>query len=150
MSKALSEDLKYSPEKALLKRVYIKDSSFESPSAPGVFSFEWKPTVSIDFSTQARSISKYLYEVLLRFNITVKTDNLVAYLVEVQQGGLFTIKDHNSDVLRRILTSFCPSILFPYAREAIDNLIQKGSFPVLMLGPINFDLLYAKKFSKEP
>jgi preprotein translocase subunit SecB len=75
--------------------------------------------------------------------ITVTSDDETIYLVEVEQAGLFTIQGFEDQQLTQVLNTTCPNLLFPYAREAIDNILSKGSFPPLMIPPINFDALFA-------
>jgi preprotein translocase subunit SecB len=128
-----------------LQRIYIKDASFEAPISPYVFAQEWQPKVELELNTQARKIADHLHEVVLQITITAKLNKQVAYLTEVQQAGVFVIKGMEDESMAQALGSFCPNILFPYAREVIDNLVQKGSFPSLMLAPVNFDALYAQK-----
>jgi preprotein translocase subunit SecB len=43
-----------------------------------------------------------------------------------------------------MLGAFCPETLFPFAREAISDLVVKGGFPQLLLAPVNFNALYAQ------
>lgn len=129
-----------------LQRIYVKDLSFESPKAPEMFQAQWQPEVKLDLNTSNRQLHDDLFEVVLSLTITVQNgpeDNKeTAFLAEVQQAGVFLIKGLGEEELHRTLGAFCPNILFPYAREAIDNLVLRGSFPPLMLAPVNFDALY--------
>lgn len=104
----------------------------------------WKPQVNQELNTKASKAGDDLYEVVLTLTITVKLEEETAFLVEVHQAGLFAIKGIEGQQLAQVLNSACPNILFPYAREAIDNTLTKGSFPALMLPPINFDALFAQ------
>ncbi len=85
---------------------------------------------------------KNLHEVILSITATVNTGQKSAFIVEVHQAGIFMINNFASDQLRHMLGSFCPNILFPYAREVISDLVMRGGFPQLILAPVNFDLLY--------
>ncbi|WP_257293876.1 protein-export chaperone SecB [Endozoicomonas sp. YOMI1] len=137
-----------------LQRIYTKDISFESPKAPEIFQKQWQPEVKLDLSTSNRPLEEGLYEVVLSLTVTVengpegsppgkKSDNKeTAFVTEVHQAGVFLAKGLDEEELHRTLGAFCPNILFPYAREAIDNLVLRGSFPPLMLAPVNFDALY--------
>jgi len=133
----------------MIQRVYLKDLSFESPNAPQSFTAEWKPEVGVDLNSQARQLNETTFEVVLRITITAMADEKTVYLTEVQQAGLFHIANVPKESMGQVLGAFCPNILFPYAREAIDNLVQKGSFPALMLSPVNFDALYAQSAAKQ-
>lgn len=132
-----------------IQRVYLKDVSFESPGAPQVFSQQWKPDVNLELNTRTRPLENDLYEVVLTVTVTAKNEGEVAFLIEVQQGGLFGISGLEQGQMQHTLGAFCPTILFPYAREAIDSLANKGSFPSLMLSPVNFDALFAEQMQKQ-
>lgn len=128
-----------------LQRIYIKDISFESPNSPHVFAQQWQPKVGVELNTKAHTLANHLHEIVLHVTVTAKLDEQVAYLAEVQQAGVFLIKDLADESMAHALKAFCPNILFPYAREAVDSLVQKGSFPALLLTPVNFDALYAQR-----
>ncbi|MCH7743347.1 MAG: protein-export chaperone SecB [Proteobacteria bacterium] len=127
-----------------LQRIYLKDASFESPGSPNSFRVGWKPKINLELNTKHGMVEGGdLWEVVLGLTVTAKTENdEVMYLVEVQQAGIFYISGLEEERLAHTLGSFCPSVLFPYAREAIDSLVLKGSFPPLMLSPVNFDALF--------
>ena len=108
------------PEFAI-QRIYMKDSSFETPKAPEIFREQWEPQVSIDLQTSSKKIEDKIYEVVLGVTVTVKIKELVAFLVEVKQAGIFSIGEFPEDQLGQLLGSFCPNILFPYARESITS-----------------------------
>lgn len=132
-----------------LQRIYVKDLSFESPNAPTVFQQQWKPQVNLDLNTSHTKISDNQYEVVLSLTVTAKLDDKVAYLVEIQQGGVFLVQGIEGPQLGQMLGAYCPNILFPYAREAIDGIVNKGSFPALMLAPVNFDAIYAQALKRQ-
>ncbi|MFS1523246.1 protein-export chaperone SecB [Microbulbifer sp. 2304DJ12-6] len=126
-----------------MQRIYLKDLSFETPMGVEVFKKQWKPQVNQELNTKTAKIDEDLYEVALTLTITVKLEEETAFLVEVKQAGLFGIKGLEGQQLAQALNTACPQILFPYAREVIDNTVVKGSFPALMLPPVNFDALFA-------
>lgn len=125
-----------------LQRIYIKDSSFEAPLGAQAFTKQWRPQVNVELNTQSSSVVEDTFEVVLTITITAKLDDETAFLVEVQQAGLFLVKGLDNENLRRVLGIMCPTILFPYARETVDSMVLKGSFPPLMLQPVNFEALY--------
>jgi len=133
----------------MIQRVYLKDLSFESPNSPQSFTAEWKPEVSVDLNSQARQLNETSFEVVLRITITAKAEDKTVYLTEVQQAGLFHIANVPQESMGQVLGAFCPNILFPYAREAVDSLVQRGSFPALMLAPVNFDALFAQNMAQK-
>ncbi|WP_369601343.1 protein-export chaperone SecB [Hahella sp. SMD15-11] len=132
-----------------LQRLYLKDLSFESPNSPLIFQTEWQPQVGMDLNTNNTQLSDNQWEVVLTLTITAKLGDKTAFLVEVQQAGIFLIDGLAPQQLAHTLGAFCPNILFPYAREAIDSVVIKGSFPALMLQPINFDAIYAEAIQKQ-
>ncbi|WHI45069.1 protein-export chaperone SecB [Microbulbifer sp. EKSA008] len=131
-----------------MQRIYLKDLSFETPMGAEVFKKQWKPQVNQELNTKTAKIEDDLYEVALTLTITVKLEEDTAFLVEVKQAGLFGIKGLEGQQLAQALNTACPQILFPYAREVIDNAVVKGSFPALMLPPVNFDALFAAALDK--
>ena len=128
-----------------LQRLYLKDASFESPGGAAVFQNKWNPKIQFDIKSRSGKLADDVYEVVLILTIEAKQDDNVAFLVEVQQGGIFYCHGLNDQQLEQILSTLCPNIMYPYAREAVDALVIKGSFPPLMLAPVNFDALYAQR-----
>ncbi len=126
-----------------LQRIYLKDASFESPGSPNSFRMEWKPKINLELNSRHAQLEEKLWEVILNLTVTATNEQEEAmYLVEVQQAGIFHIDGLDEDTMKRTLGAFCPGLLFPYARETIDGLVVKGSFPALMLAPVNFDAVY--------
>lgn len=126
-----------------IQRLYVKDLSFEVPGSPSIFLEKWDPQINVDLNSQAQKLSDDVYEVVLALTVTAKAGEKTGYLVEVQQAGIFSISGFSEAELGPILGSHCPSILFPYAREVVSDLVTRGTFPQLVLQPINFDALYA-------
>lgn len=125
------------------QRIYLKDLSFETPKGAEVFQKQWKPRVNQDLSTHSSQLDSSLFEVSLRLTVTVKHEEETLYLVEVDQAGIFKIAGLDEKQLAQVLNTTCPSMLFPYAREVIDNTLTKGTFPPLMIPPVNFDALFS-------
>ncbi|AQA17471.1 protein-export chaperone SecB [Halioglobus japonicus] len=132
-----------------MQRIYTKDISFESPSTPEVFRKPWQPKVNVDLNTKSDKVDdEGNFEVVLSITVTTKIEEETAFLVEVQQAGIFNIQGFEGEELRRVLGTASPNILFPYAREAIDTLCVKGGFPPVMLAPVNFDALYQQALAQ--
>ena len=133
-----------------MQRIYSKDVSFESPATPGIFGKQWQPKVNVDLNTKSDKFDdKGNFEVVLTITITAKVDEETAFLVEIQQAGIFLVTGFSDNDLRRVLGTAAPTILFPYAREAIDALCVKGGFPPVMLAPVNFDALYQQAMAQQ-
>ncbi|MCL7462365.1 protein-export chaperone SecB [Pseudomonas sp. NW5] len=131
-----------------LQRIYVRDLSFEAPKTPEVFRQEWQPNISIDLNTRHKDLEGGFYEVVLNLSVTARNGEDVAFIAEVQQAGIFLIKGLDAASMSHTLGAFCPSLLFPYARETLDSLVVRGSFPALMLAPVNFDALYAQELAR--
>jgi len=129
--------------KFAVQRIYLKDLSFETPQGAAAFQKQWQPKVNQDLNTKSTKIEDGVFEVALRITITVSDGEETIYLIEVEQAGLFTIAGFPEQQLTQVINTTCPAMLFPYAREVIDNTLTKGSFPPLMIPPINFDALFA-------
>jgi preprotein translocase subunit SecB len=132
-----------------MQRIYNKDISFESPSTPEIFKKQWQPQVNVDLNTKSDKVDDQgNFEVVLTITITAKVEEETAFLIEVQQAGIFFIAGFEGEDLRRILGTAAPNILFPYARESIDTICVKGGFPPVMLAPVNFDALYQQALAQ--
>lgn len=132
-----------------IQRIFVKDMSFEAPNTPHTFTEEWKPEVSLNLETKSNKIQENMHEVVLSITATVNTSNKTAFLIEVHQAGVFMIKGFANEQLHQMLGSFCPNILFPYAREVVSDTVVRGGFPQLILAPVNFDALYAQHIEKQ-
>lgn len=126
-----------------IQRIYLKDLSFETPQGPTAFKKKWQPKVSQDLNTKTSPVEDGIYEVALRVTINIKDGDDTIYIVEAEQAGLFNIKGLSDEQLPQVLNTTCPGILFPYLRETLDTVVTKGTFPALLLPPINFDALFA-------
>ena len=132
-----------------VQRIYLKDLSFEAPLGAQAFLEQLQPKVDQELGTETKKVADDLYEMTLRLTITAKTNDKTTFLVEVQQAGLFLMKGIDAASLTRVLNTVCPQILFPYAREAIDSALVKGSFPPLLLPPVNFEALYDQALAEK-
>lgn len=133
-----------------IQKLYVKDVSFESPSTPEVFSFSsWEPKIELNLNNNNKRVSDGVFEVVLSVTATVKIEDKTAFLVEVHQAGVFQVVGFNEQDTRYILGAQCMNILFPYAREAVSDLTNRGGFPPLLLSPVNFDALYAQAVQQQ-
>jgi preprotein translocase subunit SecB len=127
-----------------VQRIYTKDLSFESPNAPEIFRGEWKPQNELNLNTKVNRLADNAYEVVLSVTVTAKVGEKTAFIVEVHQAGIFTLGGFSEQELGPMLGAYCPNLLFPYAREAVSDLVTKGSFPQLVLQHVSFDALFAQ------
>jgi len=133
-----------------IQKIYLKDVSLESPNSPKVFSEgEWKPEVNVQINTAHQGVGDNLYEVVLTITITAKQGDSTAFLIEVKQAGIFSISGFTEENLGGMVGAYCPETLFPYAREAISDLVNKGGFPQLLLAPVNFNALFQQQMQQQ-
>lgn len=151
-----------------VERIYLKDLSFESPTAPDVFRMAWRPAVQLDLNTTANPLPDNRFEVVLTVTLRATLEasggdasdggtasapegageagpgERVGVIIEVQQAGVFRVEGMDDAALRHVLAVACPDILFPYVREAVDNLAVRGTLPPFMLTPVDFGAMYAE------
>ncbi len=132
-----------------IQRIYTKDISFETPNSPAVFTDEWKPETTLNLNTDMNDLGGDSYEIILSVTVTTKIGDRVAFLVEVQQAGIFTLQGFSQAEFGGMVGAYCPNILFPYVREVVSDLVIKGSFPQLILAPVNFDALYTQHLQQQ-
>jgi preprotein translocase subunit SecB len=132
-----------------IQRIYTKDISFESPNAPQVFISEWEPKINVDLSTEIQALSEDTIQVVLTVNVVAKHEDKTAFLVEVQQAGIFLAKGFSEEELGPLMGIGAPNALYPYAREVVSDLITRGSFPQFTLQPVNFEQMYAQQMASK-
>lgn len=141
----MADETQTTPSKQLLlQKIYIKDLSFESPRAPDVFAGNATPQTQLNIRSSAREVGEDTQEVTLTLTIEAKDQDKTLFLIELVQAGVFLIKGYTDQELHMLTGSYCPGSLYPFAREAIADVVTRGGFPQLLLQPINFDALYAQ------
>lgn len=139
------QDQGTSDKQIAIQKIYVKDFSFESPHTPDIFTkTNWSPKTNLNLRSSHTTTTDNNHEVVLTITIEAKEDEQTFFLVELQQAGLFHIAGYDEAEFKAIIGSYCPNILFPYARESVANIVSKGGFPEFLLQPINFDALYAQ------
>ncbi len=135
-----------------VQNIYTKDISFESPNSPHIFREQMNLNINLQVSNNAVVLAENIHEVVLSITVTARLgeekDAKTAYLVEIQQAGIFQISGFSQQELGAMVGSYCPNLLFPYAREAISSMVLKGGFPQLLLAPLNFDALYEQHLNR--
>ncbi|WP_461480589.1 protein-export chaperone SecB, partial [Porticoccus sp.] len=121
---------------------------FETPMGPEAFQRELKPKIGQELSTQVNQLDETHFEVVLTLTMTVKDGEETIYLIEVHQAGIFLVKGLEKAQMTQVINVLCPSTLYPYAREVVDNVVIKGSFPALMLPPVNFEALFTQALAE--
>ena len=140
------ENQKVEEQQFAIQKIYLKDVSFEAPNSPAVFADgEWKPEINVQLNSGHQMIAENIYEVTLNITVTAKQNTKTAFLVEVKQAGLFALSGFPKESLEGMLGAYCPEALFPFAREAIADFVNKGGFPPLLLSPINFNAVFMQQ-----
>jgi len=133
----------------MLQRLYLKDASVEVPQAPQVFNRQWTPQVDVQVGTSINVLGESLFQVMLAVTVTAKLGEDVGFLIEVHQAGIFALTGFTSETeIQGVLGGYCPSVVFPFAREVVADLVQRAGFPQLLLQPINFEALYLDHLNK--
>ncbi len=139
---------KSNTEEFVVHKVYMKELSHDTPNAPSIFKVDWKPDLGLDISTEVESLGDTMYEVTLSLKVTVKSQDITAFIITVRHTGIFSIQGHGKEKLQQLLTESCPEILYPYSREAIGDTVSRAGFPQLILVPLNFSALNRQKVAE--
>lgn len=131
-----------------IEKIYLKDLSVEVPNTPDVFLEHEAPTVDVNVSSNGRPVQDGLFEVVLTITITAKIKDKTMFLVEAAQAGIFQIRNVPESDLEPLLATACPNILFPYAREAVSDVIGRAGFPPVYLAPVNFEAIYLQRLQE--
>lgn len=135
-----------------IKKLYLKDLSFESPLSPVVFTrgeLEPNMEVQLQVSHSLLDVENGIYDVVLTLTVTAKSDSETLFLIEALQAGIFEINGVPENELPLALGIACPNVLLPFAREAISDIATKGGFPQLLINPINFEAVYQQRLAEE-
>ena len=127
-----------------IQKIYVKDVAFEVPSAPQIFSEPGQPQLELNLNQKVGRVAEGMFEVVLGVTLTCKLGDKTIYLAEIQQAGLFALAGFDDRTLDMMLGTYCPNVLFPYARQFLGELVAQGGFPPFYLQPINFEALYAE------
>jgi preprotein translocase subunit SecB len=149
MAEQATDGVDANPITVAMQRVYLKDSSFEAPNSPSIFQGEWRPSVSLNIGTATNDLGDGAYEAVLSLTVEAKQGEKTAFLIELQQAGIFILQGLEPNDLQRALMTFCPQQLYPYAREVIADLSGKGGFPALQLQPVNFEAVAAEAIRRQ-
>jgi len=128
-----------------IEKLYVKDASIEVPGAPQIFTDRTQHQVGVELGNAAQKLDDGIFDVSLKVTVTAKISDKVAFLVEITQSGIFAIRNVPDENLEPILAIACPNILFPYAREAVSDMVTRAGFPAVLLNPINFEALYMQQ-----
>jgi preprotein translocase subunit SecB len=132
-----------------IEKVYVKDVSLEIPNAPEVFMQQAQPQLEVRLDTAARSFAEGYFEASVSATVTAKLGDKTLFLAEAVQAGIFQMRNVPAEDLKPLLGIACPTILFPYLRETISDLVIRGGFPPVLLAPVSFEALYVQRLQQE-
>jgi len=128
-----------------IEKLYVKDLSLEVPNAPQVFMQAENPQLEIQVRNEGTQFAEGLFEVTVTVTVTARAGEKTVFLAEVAQGGIFSVRGVPPDDLDPLLGIACPTILYPYAREAISDLVTRAGFPAVLLAPVSFEQIYMQR-----
>lgn len=128
-----------------IEKLYVRDASIEVPNAPAIFTERTTPQINVELGNNAQQVQEGIFDVSIKVTVTAKIEDKVAFLVEVTQSGIFAIRNVPAENMEPVLAVACPNILFPYAREAISDMVTRAGFMPVLLNPINFEALYMQQ-----
>jgi preprotein translocase subunit SecB len=132
-----------------IEKVYVKDLSLEIPHAPQVFLEAQAPQLEIQVRNAAQQFAEGLFEVVVTVTVTARAGEKTLFLAEAAQAGIFAVRGVPQDEIEPVLAIACPTILYPYAREAISDLVTRGGFPPVLLAPVSFEAIYAQRAQQQ-
>ena len=133
----------------LIRKLYLKDLSYESPNSPAVFGGQTNPDIGINLGASSSALGDDDHEVVVKVTVEAKSDDRNLFLVEVEQAGVFHLAGVHGEELAWALGVSCPNILFPYARQIISEMTVSGGFPPLLLNPVSFEALYRQHLAQQ-
>ena len=131
-----------------IEKVYVRDLSLEIPNAPQVYAEQVQPQIDVHIESGESRFQQDFYEVTLSVTVTARAGERVIFLAEAVQAGIFTLRNVPETDLGPLLGIACPTVLFPYLRETISDVITRGGFPPLLLAPISFEQLYLQRMQQ--
>ena len=132
-----------------IEKIYVKDLSLEIPHAPQVFAEQVQPEIDVRIESSESRFQPDYYEVTLSVTVTARVGERTIFLAEAVQGGIFAMRNVPEADLGPLLGIACPTVLFPYLRETISDLVTRGGFPPLLLTPISFEQLYLQRIQQQ-
>jgi preprotein translocase subunit SecB len=132
-----------------IQKVYVKDLSLEMPHVPQIFAEQLQPQLEVQISTQAAKLADSHYEVAISATVTAKAGERTVFLVEALQAGIFLLVNIAPADLEPVLAISCPTILYPFLRETVSDVVSRGGFPPVLLGPVAFEALYVQRLQEQ-
>ena len=132
-----------------IEKIYVKDLSLEIPAGPQAFMQQAQPQLEVQINTAGGKFADDYYEVSISATVTAKAAERTLFLAEAVQAGIFSLRNVPPEELDPLLNIGCPTILFPYLRETISDLVTRGGFPPVLLAPVSFESLYVQRLQQQ-
>jgi len=128
-----------------IEKIYVKDVSLEIPNAPQIFTEQIQPQLEVQIGTEVTNFAEGLFEVTVSATVTAKAGERTVFLAEAVQAGIFSLRNVPQQEVDPLLSIGCPTIVFPYLRETMSDLVVRGGFPPVLLSPVSFEALYMQR-----
>lgn len=127
---------------------YVKDLSFENPNAPAIYQVQGQPKIEVDFNIGAGKLNDEIHEVALKIEVKAAAGDQTAFVVDLLYAGLVGMRNVPEEQVQPFLLAEAPRLLFPFARQIVNDVVQQGGFPPLLLDPIDFGGLYMQRMAQ--
>lgn len=128
-----------------IEKIYVKDLSLEIPNSPKIFMEQVQPELQVQINTEADAFAEGYYEVTVTATVTAKVGERTLFLAEGVQAGIFAVRGVPAEDIGPLLGIACPTVIYPYLRETISDVISRGGFPPVILAPLSFEALYLQQ-----
>lgn len=131
-----------------IEKIYVKDLSLELPNAPQAFMQPEQPQLEVQIANEATQVADGVFEVTVGVTVTARVGERTLFLVEAVQAGLFQIANVPEAEMGPLLGIGCPTIIYPYARETVSDMVTRAGFPPVLLAPVSFEAIYAQRMQQ--
>jgi preprotein translocase subunit SecB len=131
-----------------IQRVYLKDLSLEQPNSPEILLVASEPQIQVEIDVAVKPLSTEIFETIVLVTVTAKVDSKVLFLVEAKQAGIFEFHNIPPEQMDMMLGITCPTILYPYLRSNVADIISRAGFQPIHLNEINFHAMYEHRLKQ--
>lgn len=132
-----------------LQTIYLKDLSLEQPNSPAIFLEQKMPDLQITVNVGVEALAETTYETTVTVTLTAKVGDKTAYLIEAKQAGIFEVRNLPKETLDQVLYITCASIVYPYLRANVADIVLRSGFPPVHLVEINFEAYFRERVQQE-
>lgn len=125
-----------------IQRVYLKDLSLEQPNSPQILAQQGQPQVDVNLGIEVQPIEEGLFEVAVVATVTTQLEGRTLFLIEAKEAGIFELRNIPDDQIQPVLAIACPTIVYPYLRAVVSDMVTRAGFPPVHLAEVNFQAMY--------